>query len=61
MNERMIFRLEREGTSIEYKTDSVTWDELMSEFAQFLRGCGFYIKDGEWVEWDEREPTTDNS
>lgn len=29
-----------------------TWSYLMEEFVYFLRGCGYYVPDGEWVETD---------
>ena len=30
--------------------DALTWTDLMIEFVFFLRGCGYYINDGEFVE-----------
>jgi hypothetical protein len=30
-----------------YETESTTWSELLDEFTDFLRGCGFKIDDEE--------------
>ena len=35
----------------EFTFEADTWMEAMTKFVQFLRGAGFYVKDGEWVEW----------
>ena len=47
-------------TNVTMVTDALTWDELMDQFVYFLRGCGFYVKDGEWVE-NDTGTETDNS
>lgn len=46
------FLEERNGevTTKKEMYDFITWSELMDEFVFFLRGCGYYINDGEWVE-----------
>ena len=31
----------------------VTWIELLDEFVMFLRGCGFFVPDGFWSEYDD--------
>ena len=50
--ERYTFTLERDGTKITYACEFDTWDQGMEYFVQFLKGCGFYIEPGEWVEFE---------
>ena len=60
---RFTFLAEREGVSITKEIDgdtAVFWDEILTEFVFFLRDCGFYIDDGEWVE-NDRGTEADNS
>jgi len=46
------FLEERNGevTTKKEMYDFITWSELMDEFVFFLRGCGYYVRDGEYVE-----------
>ena len=43
------FILMRDGTEIRYRLTSVhqTWPDLLAEFRSFLRGCGFFMPEGE--------------
>lgn len=44
---------EREGwdngtnQTITYVTEEGSWDELFEEFRYFLRGCGFFVPEGD--------------
>lgn len=51
---RFNYREHDGSTIIDYSTDAVLLNEIIDEFAMFLRGCGYQVHDLQHVhEWDE--------
>ena len=49
---KMVFQQKTDSNIVTHQTDTETWPELVEEFIQFLRGCGYMINE---VEFDELE------
>ncbi len=55
----MSFKFIKESKKIrithEISDNEITWPELIEEFVDFLRGCGYKIEEGEFVEQETAE------
>lgn len=46
---------QNDNCKISMEIDEVHWPTIIEYFIYFLRGCGFNIKDGEFIESEDDE------
>ena len=54
MKTEFYFRMnQEEGSDISMRTEALMLDEILIRFAEFLRGCGYFVDQIEHVKHDE--------